>query len=105
MRASVVVIGPLLARLGKVKVSLPGGCAIGGRPINIHLDGFKSLGAQIVLEQGYVDVTSKALRGAVIHLDFASVGATENLMMAAALAEGTISPVAGSMVNPAGEAE
>ncbi len=85
MRASIVVMGPLLARLGKVKASLPGGCAIGGRPINIHLDGFKKLGALIGLEQGYVDVTSKNLQGAAISLDFASVGATENLMMAASL--------------------
>jgi len=89
MRASVVVMGPLLARLGRVKVSLPGGCAIGGRPINIHLDGFRSLGADIILEQGYVDMRARKLKGAEIHFDFASVGATENLMMAAALSEGT----------------
>ena len=88
MRASIVVMGPLLARLGQVKASLPGGCAIGGRPINIHLDGFRTLGAEITLEQGYVDVTSKKLQGSVIHLDFASVGATENLMMAASLIPG-----------------
>ncbi|MFA5974974.1 MAG: UDP-N-acetylglucosamine 1-carboxyvinyltransferase [Elusimicrobiota bacterium] len=89
MRASVVVMGPLLARLGQVKVSLPGGCAIGGRPINIHLDGFRSLGAEIVLEQGYVEMHAEHLRGAAIHFDFPSVGATENIMMAAALSEGT----------------
>jgi UDP-N-acetylglucosamine 1-carboxyvinyltransferase len=88
MRASIVVMGPLLARLGHVKASLPGGCAIGGRPINIHLDGFRRLGAEIELEQGYVDVSSKKLQGAVIPLDFASVGATENLMMAASLISG-----------------
>jgi len=88
MRASIVVMGPLLARLHKVKASLPGGCAIGGRPINIHLDGFRSLGAVIQLEQGYVDVVAKKLQGAIIHLDFASVGATENLMMAASLIPG-----------------
>jgi len=88
MRASVVVMGPLLARTGHVKVSLPGGCAIGGRPINIHLDGFKTLGATVVLEQGYVDLSAKKLSGARIPLEFASVGATENLMMAATLAEG-----------------
>jgi UDP-N-acetylglucosamine 1-carboxyvinyltransferase len=89
MRASVVVMGPLLARLGKVKVSMPGGCAIGGRPINIHLDGFKMLGADIQLEEGYVTAEAKRLQGANIVFDFASVGATENLMMAASLAKGT----------------
>ncbi len=88
MRASVVVLGPLLARLGRVKVSLPGGCAIGARPINIHLDGFNALGASIHIEQGYVEVTGKSLQGASIPLSFASVGATENLMMAAALIPG-----------------
>ncbi len=88
MRASIVVMGPLLARLGRVKASLPGGCAIGGRPINIHLEGFRRLGAIIQFEQGYVDVTSTKLKGAVIPLDFASVGATENLMMAASLIAG-----------------
>lgn len=88
MRASIVVMGPLLARLGRVKASLPGGCAIGGRPINIHLDGFKMFGAIINLEQGYVDVRSEKLRGAEIRLDFPSVGATENLMMAASLIPG-----------------
>jgi UDP-N-acetylglucosamine 1-carboxyvinyltransferase len=88
MRASVVVMGPLLARLGRVKASLPGGCAIGGRPINIHLDGFRALGADITLDQGYVDMRVPRLKGATIHFDFASVGATENLMMAASLAEG-----------------
>lgn len=89
MRASVVVLGPLLARLHHVKVSLPGGCAIGGRPINIHLDGFKALGADIQLDQGYVDVSAKNLRGSTFEMSFASVGATENLMMAAALIPGT----------------
>jgi UDP-N-acetylglucosamine 1-carboxyvinyltransferase len=91
MRASVVVMGPLLTRLGRVKVSLPGGCAIGGRPIDIHLDGFKTLGADIQLEEGYVtaEAKNKKLKGAPVRFSFASVGATENLMMAAALAEGT----------------
>ncbi len=88
MRASIVVMGPLLARLGKVKASLPGGCAIGGRPINLHLEGFKRLGAEVGLEQGYVEVSSQRLHSAAIHLDFPSVGATENLMMAATLVEG-----------------
>jgi len=89
MRASVVVMGPLLARLGKVKVSLPGGCAIGGRPVNIHLEGFKALGASIQLEEGYVTAEANRLQGTSFTLDFASVGATENLMMAASLARGT----------------
>lgn len=88
MRASIVVMGPLLARLGRVKASLPGGCAIGGRPINIHLDGFRALGAGIDLRQGYVDVKAGKLVGATLHLDFPSVGATENLMMAACLIPG-----------------
>src|SRR2546430_4317020 len=88
MRASVVAMGPLLSRLGQVKVSLPGGCAIGGRPINIHLDGFKSLGANVQLEEGYVTMQAKQLVGASLTLDFPSVGATENLMMAATLAQG-----------------
>src|SRR5437016_986820 len=88
MRASIVVMGPLLARLGRVKASLPGGCAIGGRPIDFHLDGFKRLGAQIILDQGYVDMRAGTLKGALIPLEFPSVGATENLMMAAALAKG-----------------
>lgn len=88
MRASIVVMGPLLARLGRVKASLPGGCAIGGRPINIHLDGFRALGASVDLEQGYVEVTSQKLHGATIQLDFPSVGATENIMMAATLLSG-----------------
>jgi UDP-N-acetylglucosamine 1-carboxyvinyltransferase len=89
MRASVVVMGPLLARLGRVKVSLPGGCAIGGRPIDIHLDGFKALGANIQLEEGYVTAETKRLKGGPVRFSFPSVGATENLMMAAVLAEGT----------------
>lgn len=88
MRASIVVMGPLLARFRHVKVSLPGGCAIGGRPINIHLDGFRALGAQTHLEQGYVELKADRLMGTTIHLDFPSVGATENLMMAATLIKG-----------------
>lgn len=88
MRASFLVMGPLLARLGHTRVSLPGGCAIGSRPIDLHLKGFKALGAKVVSGQGYVEASAKHLRGAVIYLDFPSVGATENLMMAAALAEG-----------------
>ncbi len=88
MRASVLVLGPLLARYGKAKVSLPGGCAIGTRPINFHLDALEKLGAQILLENGYVIATSKRLKGNEIKFPFPSVGATENLMMAAVLAEG-----------------
>lgn len=88
MRASVLVLGPLLARFGRAKVSLPGGCAIGARPINFHLAGLEKLGAQIQLEQGYVLATAKRLKGARVVFDFPSVGATENLMMAASLAQG-----------------
>jgi len=88
MRGSIVVMGPLLARIGRVKASLPGGCAIGERPIDIHLDGFRALGAQIHLEQGYVDVQGSFLKGASFHLKFPSVGATQNLMMAATLVPG-----------------
>jgi UDP-N-acetylglucosamine 1-carboxyvinyltransferase len=91
MRASALVIGPLLARYGHVKVSLPGGCAIGARPINIHLDGFKKLGADIKLKEGYVNLetqNSEKLKGTKIVLDYPSVGATENIVMASVLAEG-----------------
>jgi UDP-N-acetylglucosamine 1-carboxyvinyltransferase len=88
MRASVVVLGPLLARFGYAKVSLPGGCAIGARPINYHLSGLEKLGAQIVLENGYVIASAKKLQGARIRFEFPSVGATENVMMAAVLAKG-----------------
>lgn len=89
MRASILVMGPLLARLGKARVSQPGGCAIGTRPIDLHLKGFEAMGVQISKEDGYVMAETKGLRGARIYLDFPSVGATENLMMAAALAKGT----------------
>jgi len=89
MRASFLVMGPLLARLGHAKVSLPGGCAIGARPIDLHLKGFEALGARISLGDGYVKVVSARLAGQKVYLDFPSVGATENIMMAAALAEGT----------------
>jgi UDP-N-acetylglucosamine 1-carboxyvinyltransferase len=88
MRASVVVLGPLLARFGKAKVSMPGGCAIGARPINFHLTGLEKLGAHIELEGGYVIASAKKLRGARVGFEFPSVGATENVMMAAVLAEG-----------------
>jgi UDP-N-acetylglucosamine 1-carboxyvinyltransferase len=88
MRASVVVLGPLLARFGQAKVSLPGGCAIGARPINYHLLGLEKLGAQIELENGYVKATARQLIGNRVAFEFPSVGATENLMMAAVLAKG-----------------
>jgi UDP-N-acetylglucosamine 1-carboxyvinyltransferase len=89
MRASFLVLGPLLARFGQARVSTPGGCAIGARPVNIHLEGLQQLGASIRVQQGYVEAEAKRLRGAPIRLEFPSVGATENLMMAATLAEGT----------------
>lgn len=88
MRASFLVMGPLLARKGKARISLPGGCAIGSRPIDLHLKGFASLGADIELGHGFVEARCEKLRGATIYLDFPSVGATENIMMAAVLAEG-----------------
>lgn len=88
MRASVVVLGPLLARHGYAKVSLPGGCAIGARPINYHLTGLERLGAEITIDGGYVIARAKKLRGARVNLEFPSVGATENILMAAVLADG-----------------
>ncbi|NIM03793.1 UDP-N-acetylglucosamine 1-carboxyvinyltransferase [bacterium] len=88
MRASILVMGPLLGRLGRVRASLPGGCAIGARPINLHLRGFRKLGAKASFERGYVQLDAPRLHGANIYLDFPSVGATENLMMAATRARG-----------------
>ncbi|NOQ41421.1 MAG: UDP-N-acetylglucosamine 1-carboxyvinyltransferase [Desulfuromusa sp.] len=88
MRASVLVLGPLLARFGQARVSLPGGCAIGARPINLHLKGLEALGAEIKLDHGYVEATAEKLRGARISFDLPTVGGTENLLMAASLAEG-----------------
>ena len=89
MRASFLVLGPLLARFGEARVSTPGGCAIGARPVNLHLKGLTEMGAEIDLVHGYVEAKAKRLKGAKIYLDVPSVGATENLMMAGALAEGT----------------
>jgi UDP-N-acetylglucosamine 1-carboxyvinyltransferase len=89
MRASFLVLGPLLARFGEARVSTPGGCAIGTRPVNLHLKGLVEMGASIEQVHGYVEAKAKRLRGAKIYLDLPSVGATENLMMAATLAEGT----------------
>nr|MBP7585254.1 UDP-N-acetylglucosamine 1-carboxyvinyltransferase [Spirochaetota bacterium] len=88
MRASVYVMGPMLARLGVADVSLPGGCAIGERPIDIHLAGFEALGAEIGIEHGNVIATAKKLRGGHFVMKKVSVGATVNIMMAAVLAEG-----------------
>ncbi len=101
MRASFLVMGPLLARKGHTRISQPGGCAIGTRPIDIHLKGFEALGAKIEMGHGYIEATApQGLKGARIYLDFPSVGATENIMMAASMAEGrTI------LENPAQEPE
>ncbi len=88
MRASFLVMGPLLARFGQAKMSLPGGCAIGSRPIDLHLKGFSALGAEISLGHGYIEAKASKLEGNRIYLDFPSVGATENIMMAATLARG-----------------
>jgi UDP-N-acetylglucosamine 1-carboxyvinyltransferase len=89
MRASVYVLGPLLSRYGYAKVSMPGGCAWGPRPINLHLEAMKKLGAEIILEEGYIIAKAKKLHGTKIHLDVSSVGATGNTLMAAVLAKGT----------------
>ena len=89
MRASIVVLGPLLARLKHAKVAMPGGCAIGSRPIDLHLKGLEAMGAKIIRTDGYIEATTDGLKGANIYLDFPSVGATQNIMMAATLAEGT----------------
>mgnify|MGYP001813163503 FL=1 len=88
MRASILVLGPLLAKYGKAEVSLPGGCAIGSRPVNLHIDGLRAMGAEISVEQGYIKARSKRLRGARLVMDIITVTGTENLMMAASLAQG-----------------
>lgn len=89
MRASFFIMGPLLARMGKARIHMPGGCAIGARPIDIHLKGFEALGVVLKQEDGFIEATTpNGLKGATIYFDFPSVGATENVMMAAALAEG-----------------
>ena len=88
MRASILVLGPLVARLGKARVSLPGGCAIGARPINLHLKGLEQMGARLELKHGYVEAKARQLKGAEIVFDLPTVTGTENLMMAAALAKG-----------------
>ena len=89
MRASILVLGPLLAHYGSAVVSLPGGCAIGSRPVNLHIKGLEQLGAQITVEGGYIRASCKRLKGARLVMDMVTVTGTENLMMAAALAEGT----------------
>ena len=88
MRASILVLGPLLARYGKAIVALPGGCAIGSRPIDLHIHGLEKLGASIILEHGYINAEAKRLRGAEIRFEKKTVGGTENLIMAASLAQG-----------------
>jgi UDP-N-acetylglucosamine 1-carboxyvinyltransferase len=89
MRASILMLGPLLAKMGEAEVSLPGGCAIGARPVDLHLKGLEQLGAQIELKHGYIKARAKRLRGTQLYLDIPTVTGTENLMMAAILAEGT----------------
>ncbi len=89
MRASILVLGPLLAHFGQAEVSLPGGCAIGSRPVNLHIHGLQAMGADISVENGYIKARAKRLKGAKIVLDLVTVTGTENLMMAATLADGT----------------
>ncbi|VAW99267.1 UDP-N-acetylglucosamine 1-carboxyvinyltransferase [hydrothermal vent metagenome] len=89
MRASILVLGPMLARFGEAEVSLPGGCAIGARPVNIHISGLEQMGADITVENGYIKAFAKRLKGAKIVMDIVTVTGTENLMMAATLADGT----------------
>ncbi len=101
MRASFLIMGPLLARLGRAKISLPGGCAIGTRPIDLHLKGFEALGAKISIGHGYIEaIAPEGLKGGQIYLDFPSVGATENILMAASMAQGQT-----VIENPAQEPE
>ncbi|HGR3825177.1 TPA: UDP-N-acetylglucosamine 1-carboxyvinyltransferase [Streptococcus pneumoniae] len=88
MRASIVVLGPILARVGHAKVSMPGGCTIGSRPIDLHLKGLEAMGVKISQTAGYIEAKAERLHGAHIYMDFPSVGATQNLMMAATLADG-----------------
>ena len=101
MRASVLVLGPLLARCREARVSLPGGCAIGTRPVDLHLKGLEAMGATIDLSHGYIGATCPGgLQGAMIVLPFASVGATENLLMAACLADGQTTVIANAAREP-----
>jgi UDP-N-acetylglucosamine 1-carboxyvinyltransferase len=89
MRASVLVLGPLVARMGEARVSLPGGCAIGARPVNLHIKALKDLGAEVMLKDGYIEAKASRLKGATIYFDLPTVTGTENILMAATLAEGT----------------
>ncbi|MBA4423437.1 MAG: UDP-N-acetylglucosamine 1-carboxyvinyltransferase [Syntrophus sp. (in: bacteria)] len=89
MRASILVLGPLVARMGEARVSLPGGCAIGARPVNLHIKALRELGAEVALKDGYVEAKASRLKGAEIYFDISTVTGTENIMMAATLAEGT----------------
>jgi UDP-N-acetylglucosamine 1-carboxyvinyltransferase len=89
MRASILVLGPLVARRGEARVSLPGGCAIGARPVNLHIKALQELGAEVTLKEGYVEAKASRLRGAEIYFDLSTVTGTENILMAATLAEGT----------------
>ncbi len=89
MRASILVLGPLVARTGRARVSLPGGCAIGARPVNLHLKALRAMGAEINLQEGYVEVRAPRLRGATVYFDISTVTGTENILMAATLAKGT----------------
>ena len=89
MRASILVLGPLLARMGHAEVSLPGGCAIGSRPVNLHIKGLQAMGAEVIIEDGYIKAKADRLQGARVFMDMVSVTGTENLMMAGALAQGT----------------
>jgi UDP-N-acetylglucosamine 1-carboxyvinyltransferase len=89
MRASILVLGPLVARRGEARVSLPGGCAIGARPVNLHIKALRELGAEVTLQDGYVEAKASRLKGAEIYFDISTVTGTENIMMAATLAEGT----------------
>ncbi|MFC4525484.1 UDP-N-acetylglucosamine 1-carboxyvinyltransferase [Dyella halodurans] len=89
MRASILVLGPLVARFGEAEVSLPGGCAIGSRPVDQHIRGLQALGAEVIVENGYIKAKAKRLKGARISMDMVTVTGTENIMMAAALAQGT----------------
>jgi UDP-N-acetylglucosamine 1-carboxyvinyltransferase len=89
MRASILVLGPLVARMGEARVSLPGGCAIGARPVNLHIRALEEMGAEVTLKDGYVEAKASRLKGATLYFDISTVTGTENIMMAATLAEGT----------------
>ena len=89
MRASILVLGPLVARMGEARVSLPGGCAIGARPVNLHIKALQEMGAEVTLKDGYVEAKASRLKGAEIYFDISTVTGTENIMMAATLADGT----------------